>query len=171
MKLIYPLEWILWLFQSRTLGLSPTTIRLGCACCGVNQAVPRKPRSLSSSCSQTRQCSPVGRLFQLLWVWACPNDWQAGSNSCKSGSATRVEPLHLSLWIHICTVHSTNYYKPSVCMCVCACVHWSTVNTSVVMLFSNSLAIYSQKKTTKIIFCYGKMDYVFRIKMLMELAA
>lgn len=80
-----------------------------------------QPRSLSSSCSQTRRRSPVGRLFQLLWVWACPNDWQAGSNSCKSGSATRVEPLHLSLWIHICTVHSTNYYKPSVCMCVCLC--------------------------------------------------
>lgn len=108
-------------------------IRLEHAFCSANQALPHNLPLHSSS--QTGCHSPVGRLFQVLWDWACPNDWQAGRNSCKSGSATRVEPLHLSLWIHICTVHSTNYYKPSACTCVHACVHWSTMNTSVVMLF------------------------------------
>lgn len=145
-KLKYPLEWILWLLQDCRLFFSSTAIRLEHACCRVNRAFPHTLCSHSFWCSQTGCRSPVGRLFLRLWVWACPNDWQAGSNSCKSGSATGVEPLHLSLRIHICTVHSTNYYKPSACTRVHACVHWSTVNTSVAMLFSNSLAIYSQKR-------------------------
>lgn len=62
-----------------------------------------------------------------VWVWARTNDWQASSSSCKSGSGTRVEPLHLSCWIHICTAYSPNYNNPSVCICVCAdvLVHWT----------------------------------------------
>lgn len=66
----------------------------------------------------------------ILWVWACPNDWQVSSNSCKSGSGTRVEPLHLSCWIHICTAHTTNYNSPSVCMCVlCALKYFEYICT------------------------------------------
>ena len=136
-----------------------TMISLGNACCGANQALSHALRWHSSGCSQTGWRSPVGRLFQLRWVWACPNDWEAGSNSCKLGSATRVEPLHLSLWIHICTVHSTNYYKPSARTFVRACVHWSTMNTSVVMLFSNSLAIYNPKRLHRL-FCEWKWFHI-----------
>lgn len=116
-----------------------TMIRLEHPCLGalcINQPITHGLHSLSFSYTRACQHSPCWETVSaatVLCVWACPNDWQVNSSSCKSGSGTRVEPLHLSCWIHICTVHNTNYNSPCVHISVCACV-WSTLNTSALLL-------------------------------------
>lgn len=58
-------------------------------------------------------CWETSLAASTLWVWVHPNDWQASSSSCKSGNGTRVEPVHLSCWVHSCTACSLNYKTTS----------------------------------------------------------
>lgn len=132
-KLKYPLEWIFWLYKQWCLVLSCIAPWQGCSSLIVAQYSLMYKSGHSTWAALTFlytnmpafPCRRTVSAASVLWVWSCPNDWQARSSSCKSGSGTRVELLHLSWWIHICTAHSNNYNSPSVCiyMCVCLCAN------------------------------------------------
>lgn len=131
-KLKCLLEWVLWLYKQCCLVLSCIAPRWGCSSLIVGQYSLMYKSSHGTQAALTfpfRQtsmcvlpCQETVSAARELWVWARPNDWQASSSSCKSGSGTRVEPLHLFCWIHICTAHSINYNRLSLCICVCVCM-------------------------------------------------